>query len=309
MLNTENKVAILLCTFNGEKFIEEQLRSIVTQSHQNWIMHISDDGSTDNTLEIIASFAEKYGNDKIKLYSGPRKGFAQNFVSLLVMDIEADFYAFCDQDDIWHKDKLKVALSSIAREQRNEPVLYCGRTCLIDSSGEFIGYSPLFRKKASFKNALVQSIAGGNTMVINKPLKKIAELIPSDIGIISHDWTLYQLSSACGCKIIYDEEPYVFYRQHGDNLIGSNNDFLSKLYRFKMLLGNKFRYYSEVNLNLLRNLQHIFTEQNRSVFELFYDMRNAPFVKRICIFLRLRVYRQTFWGNCGLLFAIIFKKI
>lgn len=308
-MNTNKKVAILLCTFNGCKYIEEQLQSILIQTHKNWVIHISDDGSTDGTLEIINVFTKKCDVGQVTVYAGPRKGFAQNFISLLSKDIDADYFAFCDQDDIWHRNKLEVGLRNILQQAADIPILYCGRTRLVDALGCFLGYSPHFTKKASFKNALVQSIAGGNTMIINRPLKKIVNSNACNANLVSHDWTLYQIAAGCGCVIIYDMTPYIDYRQHGNNLIGSNTDIKSKIHRFKMLLNDDFKRFSETNIKLLEHFKMEFTKENLSTFERFKEMRNTSLLKRILIFMRLGLYRQTFWGNCGLLFAIIFKKI
>ena len=100
-------VAILLATFNGEKFLAEQLDSLQAQSVKNWRLYVSDDGSTDSTVDIIKRYQEAWGSDKLHYRLGPQKGFAQNFLGLACdPEIKADFYAFCDQDDFWLPKKL-----------------------------------------------------------------------------------------------------------------------------------------------------------------------------------------------------------
>ena len=111
----EPSVAILLGTYNGEKFLEAQLDSLEAQSVTNWTLYVSDDGSTDATLDIIHRYQSKWGTDKIRYRLGPQKGFAQNFLSLACdTSIKADYYAFCDQDDVWLPEKLSIALEHIA---------------------------------------------------------------------------------------------------------------------------------------------------------------------------------------------------
>ena len=123
-------VAILLCTYNGARFLAEQLDSLEAQPHQNWVVIASDDGSTDQTLEILQQYQAKWPLGKLMIRSGPQKGFCQNFLSLACdPEIKADYYAFCDQDDVWLPEKLEVALENIVTNQSDDVAyLYCGRT-------------------------------------------------------------------------------------------------------------------------------------------------------------------------------------
>ncbi len=123
-------VAILMGTFNGEKFLREQLDSIATQTHQNWVVVASDDGSCDATLEILRDYQKRWGPERIEIRNGPQKGFAQNFLSMACDPrIKADFYAFCDQDDVWLPEKLAVAIDHIETNANlNHPYVFCGRS-------------------------------------------------------------------------------------------------------------------------------------------------------------------------------------
>ena len=308
-METNKSVAILMCTYNGEKFIEEQIKSIFTQTYKNWVLYVSDDGSTDGTISKIKALAREYGYDNIIFLHGPKAGFAKNFISLLSINKHYDYYAFCDQDDIWHKDKLKAGIELINRKESNEPVLYCGRTRLIDQFGNVIGYSPLFRKRPGFRNSLVQSLAGGNTMIFNSELHSILRNLNVASNFISHDWTVYQLASACGSHIIYDSKAYIDYRQHENNLIGANANISAKIVRLRMLMHNEFKFYNDVNEHNLQKLTDLFTKENCRIFNLFILMRKSNFLMRVRLFFKLRIYRQTFWGNCGLILAILSNKI
>ena len=102
MNSSQPSVAILMATFNGEKFLAEQLDSLQIQTISNWRLYVSDDGSSDGTMDIIKRYQVLWGADKLQYRPGPQKGFAQNFLSLACdPDIKADYYAFCDQDDVW----------------------------------------------------------------------------------------------------------------------------------------------------------------------------------------------------------------
>ena len=126
-------IAILLCTYNSKNFLEEQLDSIAKQSHANWQVWVSDDGSQDNTIKIIESYKKKWGKYKISVQAGPQQGFSLNFLSLVNDNrIQNDYYAYSDHDDIWHSNKLEKALKWLGTIPEETPALYCGRTCLVD---------------------------------------------------------------------------------------------------------------------------------------------------------------------------------
>jgi len=181
-------VPIFLCTYNGARFLAEQLDSLESQTHQNWVVFASDDGSSDQTLEILRQYQAKWPAGKLTIRSGPQKGFCQNFLSLACdLQIKADYDAFCDQDDVWLPAKLEVALSNIITNQAVDvPYLYCGRTKYVNENLKSCGMSPLCVFPPSFRNALVQNIAGGNTMVFNLAAKNLIEKVGL-VDVTSHD--------------------------------------------------------------------------------------------------------------------------
>jgi glycosyltransferase involved in cell wall biosynthesis len=165
-----SSVAILMCTYNGELYLKEQLDSIQNQDDQNWTLYVSDDGSTDQTLPILKSYQALWGIDKLHILKGPRQGFQKNFISLITSKkIHADFYMLCDQDDVWLPQKITAAITYLETQDQTRPQLYCGRTSYVNKKLKFIEYSELFLRPRSFHNAIVQSIAGGNTMAFNNP--------------------------------------------------------------------------------------------------------------------------------------------
>lgn len=213
------QVAILMCTKNGEAFLDEQLKSIAEQTHANWTLFVSDDGSTDATGNILKRFAAIH-EQKTVARNGPGKGVCANFLSLATVSaIDADYFAFSDQDDVWYKDKLARALTWLATVPADVPAFYCGRTELISNDGRSYGYSPLFSRPIAFRNALIQSLGGGNTMVFNKAAKRLLETT-GRLEVVLHDWWMYQLVSAVDGAICYEPQPVLKYRQHPDNLIG-----------------------------------------------------------------------------------------
>lgn len=303
------QVAILLCTKDGAAFLGEQLESIARQTHTNWFLVASDDGSTDATKDILKQFSEKHRQTTI-IRNGPGRGVCANFLSLTIAPtIAADYFAFCDQDDIWHADKLQRALTWFATVPDNVPAVYCGRTELISIDGRSFGLSPLFTRPPAFRNALVQSLGGGNTMVFNRAAKNVLEAA-GVIDAVLHDWWVYQLVSAAGGRIHYEREPVLKYRQHSENLIGSNQGWRARFVRLRMMLRGRFRDWNTTNISALRRLpSHLITPENRETLELFAKARSASLLKRLCYLRRSGVYRQTLLGDFGLLVAAILKKL
>jgi glycosyltransferase involved in cell wall biosynthesis len=206
-------VTILLCTFNGERFLAHRLDSLERQTFKNWKLIASDDGSSDQTKSILHAFRKSFAPGKVKIIDGPRRGAPANFLFLACgKNLASDYYAFCDQDDVWEADKLARAIGVLEQTGLGVPALYGSRTSLIDETGKTTGFSPLFPKTPTFRSALVQSIAGGNTMVFNQKACELLAFCGADINVPSHDWWLYQVTSACGGCVHYDAYPSVRYR-------------------------------------------------------------------------------------------------
>lgn len=303
-------VAILLCTYKGARFLAEQLDSLEGQTHQNWIVIASDDGSTDQTLEILRQYQAKWPAGKLTIRSGPQKGFCQNFLYLACdPEIKADYYAFCDQDDVWLPSKLEVAFKNIVANQSVDvPYLYCGRTDYVNENLKKIGCSPLFAFPRAFRNALIQSIAGGNTMVFNQSGKNVLE----KVGVVkhpSHDWWLYQLFTGVGGMVFYDPNSQVLYRQHKNALVGGNNSFMATAERISMVFHGEFRRWSEQNIAILCAVKPLLTHGSQETLELFKKLRDAKLRDRFRLMEVAGLYRQTWRGTISLLLAAIFKKI
>jgi glycosyltransferase involved in cell wall biosynthesis len=303
------QVAILMCTKNGAAFLDEQLNSIADQTHTNWVLFVSDDGSTDETRKILKDFADSH-KQKTVVRNGPGKGVYANFLSLTTdPTIDADYFAFSDQDDMWYKDKLQRALTWLVTIPGDVPALYCGRTELVSNDGQSYGLSPLFTRPIAFRNALIQSLGGGNTMVFNKTAKRLLETV-GGLEVVLHDWWMYQLISAVGGAIRYDPQPALQYRQHPDNLIGSNLGWRARLVRFRMILSGRFSAWNAMNIAAFQQVPaDLIKPQNRAVLQLFAKARTASLPKRLYYLKRSGVYRQRLLDNIGLLVATVLKRI
>jgi glycosyltransferase involved in cell wall biosynthesis len=216
----ETRVVILLSTYNGARFLPAQLNSFLAQTHENWVLHWRDDGSTDETAALMQAFAAKVGPARCRQSpsSGPHLGAARSFLALLGETLGADAIAFADQDDIWLPEKLDHALSMLV-PAGEAPALYCARQYLVD---EMLGGARLSGRHgnhAGFPACLTQNIANGNTLVMNAAAAALVATsgYPHDSV---HDWWSYIVVAACGGRILFDERPQVLYRLHRHNLIG-----------------------------------------------------------------------------------------
>ena len=306
--DAQHNVTVVLATFNGERFLPEQLASIAAQSLLPAELLIVDDGSTDATADIVAEFARSAPLPVRWEVNATRLGYADNFLRA-ASRVTTALVAFSDQDDVWHADKLTRALAVLATAPAGAPALYCGRTELMTEDGRCYGLSPLFRRPPSFRNALVQNLGGGNTMVFNRAAKTLIEAAGAQ-EVVLHDWWLYQLVSAAGGAVLYDRQPMLSYRQHPANLIGSNQGRQARLLRIHLMLGGRFRDWNETNIAALRRLpERLITPDNRRVLELFAAARSAALPKRLARLRQSGVYRQTFLGNLGLLAAALLNRL
>ncbi len=303
-------VAILLAVKDGARFLGEQLDSYARQTHTDWSLHVSDDGSGDRTVEIIQEFAQRV-SQPVTFRDGPRSGANDNFLSLLQdSSIAAEYFAFSDQDDIWRADKLERALTQLRASRVDQAALYCSRTELIDRDGRCTGFSTHFRKPPGFRNALVQNIAGGNTMVFNQAGRELLRRATEGRVVVVHDWMTYIAISAAGGATFYDKQPSVKYRQHEHNLVGSNLSLGARARRLRMLLKGQWREWSSIHLNVLQQMRPEITVENRKVLDSFVQMKSAKWLPlRLWYLWRSGVYRQTFVGQVGMLVAAILRKI
>lgn len=240
------RILILLSTYNGEQYIAEQLDSLLCQTYQSMDIIVRDDGSTDNTLAILKDYEQKYEN--IKIISGQNIGCALSFWELLLYarhhEDYYDYYAFCDQDDVWQKDKLSCAVERIKQTDNDTPCLYCSNLKVTDKNLRVIGMKrkdiPETTNKAK---SLVESFATGCTMVFNKPLLERATSYPVK-NLHLHDLWLFHTCMFFG-HIVYDPKAHILYRQHGDNEVGSKSTFMqkqrSRIRSFKTLWSQHFR--------------------------------------------------------------------
>lgn len=214
--------------------------------------------------------------------------------------LRADYFAFSDQDDVWYPDKLERALNCLRHVPSATPAMYCSRTELVDGKRRHLGFSPLFVRHPSFRNALVQNIGGGNTMVFNAAAKRLLEAA-GDHEIVSHDWWVYQLVSAAGGAIVYDPQPSLEYRQHGGNILGSNSTTRARLTRLRMMIRGRLIAWNDLNIAALDALRPHLHPDSIATLDRFKALRAArlPPVRLFHLW-RSGIHRQTMPAQIGL---------
>ena len=269
----QSSVCVLLCTYNGGKYLPVQLDSIKNQQGVNVEILAHDDGSNDNTLDVLG----QYG---INVMGGEHLGAAHGFFYLMEQAPEADFYAFCDQDDRWDTDKLANAAERL--KDAAGPALYCCSTRLVDDNLNFIK-DHVVNAERSLESRLFYASISGNTIVFNKALKDLAVRHHPE-KMVMHDSWMVKLCIAVGGTFIVDEKPHIDYRMHGNNVVGMELNFSQKLGKFKTVVESRGEgqelidicgYYDEMVLPKYKRLagETLMTRTDKSARKSF--MRNS----------------------------------
>jgi glycosyltransferase involved in cell wall biosynthesis len=285
-----HKIQILLSTYNGSQFISQQLESILSQSCQPALISIRDDGSTDETCEILSKYEAVHSN--VKVARGERLGPAGSFFELLLhADSDCDYFAFADQDDVWMPAKLENALSVLVLQSSSDALLYCSRLEYVDAQLEHRGYSKT-PSQVGFANALVENVARGCTIVLNREARRIIiGRLPAKA--LMHDWWCYLVVSAFG-KVIYDERCGLKYRLHGRNAVGAPTNFLQQITRrvVRFLKHGTALKLTDQALNFFQCYGVLLNEQERNILRRFLAVRGRLW-SRILYSTQMDVWRQS----------------
>lgn len=222
------EVDIVLATYNGERFLAEQLDSIAEQTLRSWRVLVADDGSSDATLEILARYRHRWGEGKLTVLPpvAGRLGPAASFGRLLAAS-DADYVCMCDQDDVWSADRLAVTVGRVQARERASmggPVLVHSDLAVVDErlgpiSPSLDRYQRLSAaRRTGLRHLLVQNSVTGCTTAMNRPLIQSALPIPSEA--VMHDWWLALVAAAFGV-VDYEPRALVRYRQHRSNALGA----------------------------------------------------------------------------------------
>lgn len=301
------QVTVLMALYEGERFLREQLGSIAAQQVA-WRLVAGDDGSTDGGPRILRDFASEWPG-RVELRAGPGKGAAANFIGLLAgLDPGPGLVALADQDDVWHPGKLSRAIGAL--EGAEGPALYCSRVEIRDEALRPLGLSRLPLRPPSFRHALVQNLVQGNTVVLSPAAAELARSAAGGAqGVVMHDWWLYQLVAGAGGRVIYDPEPSLMYRQHGENVVGANDGAAARLASLGRMFQGQHRDWSRANLREMQRLRDRLTPENRRVLDAFAALNGPRPFARLGAMRRGRFYRQGRLSQAALWLAAVLGRV
>jgi len=302
------RVTVLLSTYNGCKYLLEQLNSLYQQTYPDIRILVRDDGSSDSTRSILDS---EQSDGRIEILEGHNNlGPALSFFELLrsAASTDTEYVAFCDQDDVWHPEKIAHAISALTGVAGSGPAMYFSRAEIVDEHLDHIGFTEV-PEKIGFGNALVENVAVGCTTVLNrKAIDLIGENLPGKVLI--HDWWCYLVLSCFG-EIIFSECPDIKYRQHGSNTIGIAANMLErwgrKLRRF-FGSGGGHQWISEQTVSFLNTFGDSIPSSRRPLLDKFIGAKSS-LRYRLQLALSKDVWRQKWSDDLILRFLILINRI
>ncbi|MBR4574435.1 MAG: glycosyltransferase [Lachnospiraceae bacterium] len=226
----KKKVLVLMSTYNGQKYVIDQINSIMDNNDSYTVCFlIRDDGSTDNTINVIE---EKYSDESVSIIKGNNIGSCYSYLELIkCAPVNYDYYAYCDQDDIWLSEKIEQAVGQLEDIDIDKPALYfCGQR-ITDENLNPLYEHKMDKRRSVYANCIFNQMAGCTAMFNRKMMDELKKHVPKDI--LGHDAWTYRLCASLGGTIIVDENAYILYRQHQKNAVGLNNTISSKLKRAK----------------------------------------------------------------------------
>lgn len=294
-------IDILLATYNGEKYLSEQIESIINQTYKEWILYIRDDGSKDNTINIVKRYVEMHPK-KIKFIEDNKSslGAKMNFAELIRYS-KNDYCMFCDQDDFWLPNKIEITFLKMKEVEeiygKKEPILIHTDLKVVDENlntinNSFWGYMNLNYKKSSLNYMITQNMITGCTMMINKSLVDVVEVIPSESYM--HDWWIGLVASVFG-KIDIVDEGTILYRQHNNNEIGAKKERPINMLINKMKSRTKVVIF-ESEIRQMKKFFDIYNEKLNNNYEKlikeFISIRSKNAIERKSILIKNRIFHN-----------------
>ncbi len=305
-------IDILLSTYNGTEFLEEQLSSLLGQTCKNWNLLVRDDGSTDDT---VATLGKLCSHSRTRLTGKARNlGPCRSF-ELLLQQSSAPYCMFCDQDDVWLPDKIEKSLALMHEMERrwgnDTPMLVHSDLQVVDrhlhplssSFWRHQGIEPEGRER--FNRLLVQNVVTGCTVMINAPLRQLA--LPFAAETIMHDWWLALTAAAFG-QIGHLNEPTVLYRQHGGNEVGAKRWgpglIWRRLQRWNTEVEAATRRTQRQAAAFTRRFGTQLTEEQREALGFFTEAEHHHYLSNACGVLRHRLFKAGGLRTLGLIASL-----
>ncbi|REK66489.1 MAG: glycosyltransferase family 2 protein [Cohnella sp.] len=318
----KDEVSILLSTYNGSKYLKELLESLINQTYKEWICYIRDDGSTDNTREILNSYVNRYpGRFIIADNSNQNLKPCQSFFKLLRTVKRGKYFMFCDQDDIWDHKKIEITIAEMknieSRIGEKKPILVHSDLEVVDENLNRISYSMKRMQKIdcsrkNIRSLILQNNITGCTVMINRELLRIVSRTPENA--IMHDWW-FALVASCFGEISFINKPLIKYRQHSKNSVGAKKrsifHLLKRINFFKMsTLSATYRNYL---IKIIKQSEEFFTiyEQDlkgkeKEIIYYFKEIKSKGLIRKIYYLLKYKINAQNWRTSILLKLIIIF---
>lgn len=311
-----SKISILLSTYNGEKYIKEQLDSLFSQTYKDFEIIVRDDISSDKTLEILKSYDVKIIESIENL--GAKKSFS-TLLEYALHNGDSDYFMFCDQDDIWNDDKIEktlIKMQNLEKKYGNIPLLVHTDLEVVDEKLKTIHnsmweYEYILPKCNRLNRLLIQNTITGCTMMINRKLAKKSFDIPKEA--IMHDWWIGLVTGYFG-RIGYINESTIKYRQHGNNTIGAKgfqiNILRHTLSLMKSLIFKDITYLNHIQINIvqakafLEQFRNELDDETIKMLEDFTALEQKSWSQKRTILLKYKLLKQGFIRNAGLFLKI-----
>lgn len=297
------KTTIIMSSYNGEKYIREQIESILKQDQENLILYIRDDGSTDTTVEIIKEYIK---TGRVFIDVGINLGAKASFMKAIQDAPEADFYALSDQDDIWEYNKVSIAINKIKKyEDDVSPILYHSALNLSDKDGNVYATTGTYNN-IGFLNGENRAITGC-TVVFNSILMDLLRMhIPKSYSM--HDSWIHNLCLAVGGKVIYDEKSYIKYRQHDNNVVGGSKGLLGAVKRrYKYLKNMEKCQISNMYKEIIDNYGELMPEKNYKRAKRLCEY-NSSFLNKIYVLFKGHYFKGRLWWRFERYYLILSNR-
>ncbi|KRM84215.1 glycosyltransferase, group 2 family protein [Limosilactobacillus coleohominis DSM 14060] len=308
---SQKNIAILMSTYNGDKYLKTQIQSIINQKYTNWHLYIRDDGSTDKTIEIIEEFEKK--EPRISFFN--RKniknvGVTRSFIDLL-NNVNADYYMFSDQDDYWMPNKISICLNKISKV--SGPTCVFTELQVVNKNLKLLHLMNNSNVWFDFPHFLFGNCVTGCTMMINNDLKSLLLIEKTNFqNVYLHDWWIAMICASFG-KLLYVSTPTIYYRQHGDNAEGSKKDNLKTIAKRTLHLDHEITGMAKI-LAMDYEFNRLFGDQINGInyqyikgYSPLFNCKNISFINRLIMILKLPPLRTHLRGKFLFSYLILFK--
>lgn len=300
-------IAILMATYNGEKYLGEQIDSILNQTYTDFVCYIHDDGSKDNTNDVINRYCREYPDKIARLEGPPAGGSKANFLYLL-RNVEADYYMFADQDDFWLPEKIEKSFKAIVElaPSSDIPKLVFSDMSVVDSelnilNPSFVRFSGFDVDNLYFNRLLCQNVVAGCTTIFNRKLRDLSLNYKTEANVRWHDWWLALIAVGAG-RISFVDEPLSMYRQHNDNCLGAVKERgfdINRLKRYakNILTFSQVKQTKERIRNFIVQAQELkwinLAPENEEIINELQCFYKVGKLKRIKLFIKYKIKRNA----------------